>query len=81
MKKEIYLLETCDIWKSNRRAFGVYSSLGKLKNQLKKMIKDNSIEIDMNCPLRKNLVGWTANDLHNNINYISISTGCLNEEI
>jgi len=74
------IMGTCDVWKGSRALVGVFTNRKKLERQIRKMLKDKSIEIDENSPMSVPLSRWTIRQMHDFINYISLEEVEFNEE-
>ena len=76
------IVQTCDIWKmgDSCRIVGVYTSRIKLEKQLRKMLKEKDIELNEGSPIDLPLSNFTIQDMHNFIDYISLTEVEFNEE-
>ena len=73
----------CDIWKTNssRGIKGIFNNRKCLDKFIRKALKRNDIEISDGSPIDINhLSDYTISELHNNIDYISLTEMDMNKE-
>jgi hypothetical protein len=75
MKMSLYLVYTCDIWKSNSSMglYGIFNDVNKLIEHIKILIYNNDVEID-----EDNGYHLTINNLKDYVNDVDIITNSIN---
>ncbi len=76
--KEVYVLYTCDIWKTkdSMRTQGIFSSRRKLNKAIRYLIKENIIET---VEFEKFSPDWTVSQINDHMHYCYIKILSLNE--
>jgi len=79
-KMNAVLLETSDVWKSNRNIVGVYTNRANLNKQLNHMLRNGDIEWELGYK-KRSFSEMTIDEIHEKLKYLCIQEIEFNEEL
>jgi hypothetical protein len=75
-KRNVYLLFTCDAWKSNssNRLVGIFLNFKRTKAAIRSLVKNKVVELEEGYSI-KDISDWTVAEINNNIKYLYLYEG------